>query len=406
MAIQVSGTQVISNARALTNIASVDATTVASLSAAGIGGVQGTTISGASQSLNVGSYQLFRNTDMNVNTTLSFASVPTNASWKYSARVGATSTNDVTSLSDAGALVTRGTMGGFAQTGGQGAGFIWSNNGYKFTCWNATQALTYSITVPYDNTQYIGGSALGGYFSAGGNITGGDFNATGSQFTYTEYNGDTCYAVNCSPNYAPTTGSVITSFYTGYGYPTGFNWSDNGSYFYIADPNNYRVAGYYCSTPYNIATRASPVYSPNVTNIYKGQVSASGTYLYVLEPSGGLNRYTLSTPYVVSTAGSKVSSAAMSTWPDFTTGRLTNASQGMFQVLDPYTVHFGSNQGTSGSNMCTNVYSLAKIPTLTIPASVKNGQTNQIMVRGSDRTIEFMTVDGGSNVYITNDFQS
>ena len=38
MAIQVSGTEVISNARALNNIASVDATTVASLSAAGVGG--------------------------------------------------------------------------------------------------------------------------------------------------------------------------------------------------------------------------------------------------------------------------------------------------------------------------------------------------------------------------------
>jgi hypothetical protein len=38
MAIQVSGTEVISNARALNNIASVDATTVASFAAAGVGG--------------------------------------------------------------------------------------------------------------------------------------------------------------------------------------------------------------------------------------------------------------------------------------------------------------------------------------------------------------------------------
>jgi hypothetical protein len=38
MAIQVSGTEVISNARALTNIASVDATTAASIGAAGVGG--------------------------------------------------------------------------------------------------------------------------------------------------------------------------------------------------------------------------------------------------------------------------------------------------------------------------------------------------------------------------------
>ena len=38
MAIQVSGTEVISNARALNNIASIDATTAASITAAGIGG--------------------------------------------------------------------------------------------------------------------------------------------------------------------------------------------------------------------------------------------------------------------------------------------------------------------------------------------------------------------------------
>jgi hypothetical protein len=38
MAIQVSGTEVISNARALNNIASVDATTAASIGAAGVGG--------------------------------------------------------------------------------------------------------------------------------------------------------------------------------------------------------------------------------------------------------------------------------------------------------------------------------------------------------------------------------
>jgi hypothetical protein len=38
MAIQVSGTEVISNARALTNVASIDATTAASITAGGVGG--------------------------------------------------------------------------------------------------------------------------------------------------------------------------------------------------------------------------------------------------------------------------------------------------------------------------------------------------------------------------------
>ena len=38
MAIQISGTEVISNSRGLNNIASVDATTAASITAAGVGG--------------------------------------------------------------------------------------------------------------------------------------------------------------------------------------------------------------------------------------------------------------------------------------------------------------------------------------------------------------------------------
>ena len=42
MAIQVSGTQVIGNSRELTNIASVDATTAASIGAAGVGGASTT----------------------------------------------------------------------------------------------------------------------------------------------------------------------------------------------------------------------------------------------------------------------------------------------------------------------------------------------------------------------------
>ena len=53
MAIQVSGTEVISNARALTNIASVDATTKASIEAAGVGGLWvdlGTTTTGSNAS--------------------------------------------------------------------------------------------------------------------------------------------------------------------------------------------------------------------------------------------------------------------------------------------------------------------------------------------------------------------
>jgi len=86
MAIQVSGTQVIGNSRELTNIASVDATTVATLNAGGVGGggFEPVAVTGTTPSLDVGTYNFFDNGTLTADTTISFASVPTNANWKYS----------------------------------------------------------------------------------------------------------------------------------------------------------------------------------------------------------------------------------------------------------------------------------------------------------------------------------
>jgi hypothetical protein len=91
MAIQVSGTEVISNARELSNIASVDATTVTSLNDAGVGGgFKPVSVSGATQALNVGSYNFFDGGDLSADTTLTFTSVPTDALWTYTAKAGFT----------------------------------------------------------------------------------------------------------------------------------------------------------------------------------------------------------------------------------------------------------------------------------------------------------------------------
>jgi len=58
MAIQISGTQVISNSRGLTNIASVDATTVAALGAAGVGGATSLITDWTTVSTNASSLQI------------------------------------------------------------------------------------------------------------------------------------------------------------------------------------------------------------------------------------------------------------------------------------------------------------------------------------------------------------
>jgi negative regulator of replication initiation len=87
MAIKVNGTTVINDSRALSNIASVDATTVATLNAGGVGGsgFEPTTVSGTSQTLNVGSFNFFDGGTMSETTSVSFSSIPSGASeWRYS----------------------------------------------------------------------------------------------------------------------------------------------------------------------------------------------------------------------------------------------------------------------------------------------------------------------------------
>ena len=70
---------------ALAGVTSVDATTVAAFAAAGVGApFKPTTVSGSSPSLNVGSNNYFQQGALTANTTVSFASVPTNANWRYS----------------------------------------------------------------------------------------------------------------------------------------------------------------------------------------------------------------------------------------------------------------------------------------------------------------------------------
>ena len=54
------------------------------------GGFTPTTLSGTSQSLNVGSFNFFNGGTHGGNTTLSFASVPTEANWKYTFKAGGT----------------------------------------------------------------------------------------------------------------------------------------------------------------------------------------------------------------------------------------------------------------------------------------------------------------------------
>ena len=86
-------------------------------------------------------------------------------------------------------------------------------------------------------------------------------------------------------------------------------WQDSGSVLWIADPSTTLIRQFNCSTPYDASTAsANGTYNYSATPQFGGRfiTGNNGTYVYCCAGnSETLVRHTLSTPYDITTAGSK-----------------------------------------------------------------------------------------------------
>ena len=389
MAIQVSGTEVISNARALTNIASADATTVATLNAAGVGGgFKPVSVSGATQALNVGTYNFFNGGDLSANTTLSFTSVPTDALWTYTAKaeVGV-------GYTFAGGVAYSGISKSVNAQETQPFGLAFSSDGTKMYIVGQTNDTVYQYTL---STAWDVSTAT--YASLSKSIAAQDPNPTSIFFssdglkmymvgqtynTVYQYTLSTAWAINTA-TYASLSKSVSAQE----GAVNGVAFSPDGTKMYIVGQNNDTVYQYTLSTAWNVSTATYASLSKDLgfQDIIPCDLafSSDGLRMFVVgNYYDQVFQYTLSTAWNVSTA--TYASLAINV-PDTQSMGLAFSSDGTKMFALGY------------ANKYVYQFNNTALPvTITVPAAVQNPPTTAFII-GNQVSYTFVTNDGGTTV--------
>jgi sugar lactone lactonase YvrE len=387
MAIQVSGTEVISNARALNNIASVDATTVTSLNDAGVGGgFKPVSVSGATPALNVGTYNFFNAGDLTIDTTISFTSVPTDALWTYTASVGVKEAFTLTS-----AVYTGRNKYVPEETGAAAVQF--SSDGTKMyvvgTSTDTVYQYTLSTAWQVDTATYASlskdvsaqESAPRGLFFKPDGLTMyivGSGNDTVYQYTLS-----TAWAINTA-SYASLSKDVSAQEVV----PDSVFFKPDGLTMYIVGQSNDTVYQYTLSTAWNVSTASYASLSKDVSAqelTPNGLAfSSDGLKMFIVGPtSDTVYQYTLSTAWNVSTAS--YASISFSFVQDSSPTAVTFKTDGTRMYI------VGSSAGR------VYEYTSYEVPTITVPAAVENPPATAFP-NDSQVSYTFVTNDGGTTV--------
>ena len=392
MAIQVSGTEVISNARALNNIASADATTVATLNAAGVGGgFKPVSVSGTTQALNVGTYNFFNAGELSANTTISFTSVPTDALWTYTAKSG---------------VGTGYVLGSPVYTGNEFSisgynfptGIHFSSDGTKLFVYSNANFRTYQFTLSTAyNVSTASYSGLSFYsYAQDQSVMDMTFSADGTKMYLVGTQNYNIYQYTLS-----TAWNISTASYSGLSYYTpgndnamrGIRFKPDGTKMYLIGDQINSIYQYSLSTAWNVSTASSAGLSKSVSNEDVSPqafvISPDGTKLIVFGYSTKkMYQYTLSTAWNISTA----SYDSIFYFISASTGVLDNSVYGLaFDSIGSQITTLG-NQGQK-----VQTYSIGLPTTLTTPAAVQNPPTAAVAI-GDQASYTFVTNDGGTTV--------
>jgi len=211
-------------------------------------------VTGATPSLNVGTYNYFDNGTLTANTTVSFASVPTTAQWKYS--------------------------------------FTPSNIATPYDLANTSTSNTVNFSVSSQET------TPRGLF----------FKPDGLKFYHIGQVGDSVYEYDLSTAWDLTTGSYVRAFsISSYDAdPEDISFKTDGTEMYIVGQDGNDVFQYTLSTAWNISTASyttTKVVNSQDTKPNSVTFKTDGTKMYVGgQSSTSVLEYTLSTAWLVSTA--------------------------------------------------------------------------------------------------------
>ena len=346
-------------------------------------------VTGTTPSLNVGSYNFFDNGTITGNTTVSFASVPTEANWRYSF-IGDGTGWDITAVTTSGTK-TINTVS--EETDPKGISFkpdgtimylvgkqLDTVRQYTLsTAWDVSTA-SYASKTSSVASQETAPEDL--FFKPDGTVMYVCGQDTHKVYQYTL---STAWDVSTA-SYASKSFSTASQFNS----PQGLFFKPDGTIMYALQSN--AIWQYSLSTAWDVSTAS---YASKTTSINSEQTSSGGISF---KPDGTIM-------YISGSAADRVHEYALSTAWDITTKSLNGYYQigvnmdvnGLFIRPDGKQL-FVTNHFVNYNAWTVKSYNMLTPYTLTLPASVANLSTLYV-AEGYRNTAEFYTLDGGTTVY-------
>ena len=345
-------------------------------------------VTGTTPSLDLGAYNYFRQT-LTADTTLTFASVPTDARWSYTFNAVLANPYDLTAA-------TTEILNSFSVNAQDylPSGLFFKPDGTKmYMVGDANNNVNeYDLSTAWDisTAAYLQLFSVAGketfpyevFFSPDGvyMYVCGESSKSVHQYTLS-----TAWDISSA---VFTRSLSVTAYET---VPQGLYFTDDGLKMYIAGSNGDEVNQWTLSTAWDISTAtwlqlfsvASQETAPSSLTF-----SSDGLSMFVIgTTSDNVNEYALSTAWDISTASFTVL---------FAFGSET-LPRGMFFKSDGASI-FIVGEGSD----TVREYLTSGVATLTLPASVQNPPTSAIL-SSNTVTYEFSTLDGGTNVYLINE---
>ena len=260
-------------------------------------------VTGTTPSLNVGASNFFQHGTLTGDTTISFASVPTNAKWQYSCKtpnLDAWSVDNAVYANEYFTESSSGTTDMYLRADGLRMFIADNGNNYVYTyqlgvAWDVSSAgteLNYANIGPQETT-----------------ITGLYFKPDGTKMYIVGVVNDTVYEYNLSIAWDITTKTLATSFSIASQdtAPVSLFFKPDGTKMYMCGAVNDKVYEYNLSTAW---LSSSATYSQSFSVASQSTdpegftFSPDGIYMYVVDNGTGDNiyMYTLSTAWDVTTA--------------------------------------------------------------------------------------------------------
>ena len=350
------------------------------------GGFSYNAVSGATQALDVGSYNFFDAGTLTADTTVSFSNVPTEARWTYTAEAG---TSAVYNIAGATPLASFSIS---SQTVSP-AGVAFSTDGTKMYVGSGTDTVfQYALLTPW-----LISSAF--YQGISKSVAPANrqpvFKPDGTKMYVHDYTGDYLYEYSLSTAWDVSTAVLNrTKLLSQDTAPQAIFFKPDGTKMYMVGATNDRVYQYSLSTPWGINTlsydsvffsvsgqESSPsdlFFKPDGTKMYVGGYGSDRVY-----------QYSLSTAWNISTASYDSVS--------FDLSGQDAAPQGLF--FDPNGVYMYMAGAT---NDAVYQYAVADPFSLTLPASIQNAPSETLLL-GDQVSYTFFTADGGTTVKLINE---